>query len=87
MDSVSEPERTIGNVRCYGKGQSIPVDKIAKKPKLGERKNAIAQKGKYAKKLIKNSSKIAGRKKRGFTESSETTTSKEARSNSRSAHK
>ena len=36
---------------------------------------------------MKKSSKTAGRKKRGFTEGSATTTSREARSNSRSASK
>ena len=56
-------------------------------PKLGKSKRKIAQKGKAAKNLVKNSSKTAGRKKRGFTEGSPTTTSREDKSNSRSAHK
>ena len=50
-------------------------------------KNKIARKGKAAKKLVKNSSKTAGIEKRGFTEGSETTTSREARLNIRSARK
>ena len=50
-------------------------------------KNKIARKGKAAKKTVKNPSKTAGIKKRGFTEGSETTTSREARSNLRSARK
>ena len=54
---------------------------------MGKSKNKIAQKGKAAKNLAKNSSKIAGRKNRGFTEGSATTTFREARSNSRSARK
>ena len=87
MDAVPEPNRAIGNAWCYGIGQSILVDKIKKNPKLGKSKNKIARKGKPANKLVKNSSKTEGRKKRGFTEGSSTTTSREARSNSRSARK
>ena len=56
------------------------------KTKLVKSKNKIARKGKSAKNLVKNSSKTAGRKKWGFTEGSATTTCREARSNSRSAH-
>ena len=67
MDAVPEPNRAIENVRCYDKGQSILVEKIDKNPKLGKSKNQIARKGKAAKNIIKNPSKTAGRKKRGFT--------------------
>ena len=67
MDAVSDPDGAIGNARCYGKGQSILVNKIKENPKLGKSKNQIARKGKAAKKIIKNPSKTAGRKKRGFT--------------------
>ena len=42
--------------------QSILVDKINKNLKLGKSKNKIARKGKVAKKLVKNSSKTAGKK-------------------------
>ena len=87
MDAVPELERAIRNIRCYGKGQSILLDKVEKNPKLGKSKNKIARKGKAENNLVKNSSKTAGRKQRGFTEGSETTTSRESRSNSRSAHK
>ena len=62
MDTVPDPERAIGNVQCYGKGQSILVDKIDKNLKLGKSKNKIARKGKADKKLVNNSSKTAGRK-------------------------
>ena len=55
MDAVPDPERAIGNARCYGKVQSILVDKIEKNPKLGKSKNKIARKGKDAKNLVKNS--------------------------------
>ena len=37
--------------------------KSRKKPKLGKSKNKIARKGKTTKKILKNSSKTAGRKK------------------------
>ena len=50
--------------------------KPRKTPKLGKRKNKITRKGKAAKNLTKNLSKTAGRKKRGITEGSATTTSK-----------
>ena len=46
-----------------------------------EKAKKIAQKGKAEKKLVKNSSKTAGRKKRGFTEGSANTNSRDARSN------
>ena len=85
MDAVPDQESTIGNAWCYGKGQSILIDRIEKNLKLGKSKNKIARKGKAAKKLVKNLSKIVGIKKRGFTEDSATTTSRKARSNSRSA--
>ena len=87
MDTVPETERAIGNAWYYGKDQSILVDKIKKTPKLGKSKNKIARKGKAAKKLVKNSSKTAGRENRGFTEGSAITTYRESRSNSRSARK
>ena len=87
MDGVPDPKRAIGKIWCYGKGQSILVDKIEKNLKLGKSKNKISRKGKAAKKLVKNSSKIEGRKKQGFNEGSATTTSREAISNSRSACK
>ena len=54
---------------------------------MGKSKDKITQKGKYAKNLVKNSSKTAGRKNWGFTEGSATTTSREARLNSRSTRK
>ena len=54
---------------------------------LVKSKNKIARKGKAVKKLVKNFSKTTGRKKRGFADGSSTTTYREARSNSRSAHK
>ena len=66
MDAVPEPERAIRNARCYGKGQSILVNKIEKNPRLGKIKNRISRKGKAAKKLVKNSSKTAGRKSGGL---------------------
>ena len=87
MVGVPETECANGSVGFYGKGQSILVKKIKKKTEVGEKKNRIALKGKAAKKLVKNSSKTAGRKKRGFTEFSATTTSREAKSNLRSTHK
>ena len=62
MDGVPDPERAIRNVWCYGKGQSILVKKPRKKSKLGKSKNKIAQKGKAANNLVKNSSKTAGKK-------------------------
>ena len=61
MDAVPEPECAIRKARCYGKDQSILVEKSGKNPKLGKSKNKIARKGKAAKKLVKNSSKTAGR--------------------------
>ena len=82
MDAVPEPERAIGNARCYGKDQSILINKIEENPKLGKSINKIARKGKAAKKLVKNLSETPGRKKWGLTEGSATTTSREARSNS-----
>ena len=54
--------RAIVNAWCYGKGQSILVKKIEKTLRLGKSKNRRARKGKSAKKLVKNSSKTAGRK-------------------------
>ena len=87
MDAVPEPERAIGNAQFNGKGHSILVYKIKENLRLGRSKNKIARKGKAAKKIVKNSSKTAGGKKRGFTEGSPTTTSREDKSNSRSAHK
>ena len=36
MDTVPEPKRAIRNARCYGKAQSILVEK-SKTPKLGKR--------------------------------------------------
>ena len=54
---------------------------------MGKSKNQIAWKGKTAKKLVKKFSKTVGTIKKGFTEGSSTTTTIEARSNSRSAHK
>ena len=87
MYGFPEPKGNIGNVLCYGKGQSILVYKIDTNPKLGKSKNKIARKGKAAKKLVKNSSKSAGRKNWGFTDGSSNTTSREAGLNSRSARK
>ena len=87
MDAVPEPERAIGNAQFNGKGHSILVYKIKENLRLGRSKNKIARKGKAGKKLVKYSSKTAGNKKRGFTEGSATTTSREARSNPRSARK
>ena len=66
MDAVPDPERAIGNAWCYGKGQSILVDKIKKNRKLGKSKNRISRKVKAAKKLVKNSSKTAKRKSGGL---------------------
>ena len=66
MDAVPELKRAIENPWFCGKGQSILVEKIDKNPKLGEIKNKIVRNGKVAKKLVKNLSKIAGRKKRGL---------------------
>ena len=66
MDVVPEPKRAIVNAWCYGKFQSILVEKIEKNPKLGGSKNKIAHKGKAAKKLVKNYSKIAGWKIGGY---------------------
>ena len=76
MDAVPEPKHAIGNTRCYGKDQSILVEEIKEKPKLGKSKDKIVWKGKASQKLVKNLSKTAGRKKRGFTEVSATTTSR-----------
>ena len=59
----------------------------SRKLKLGKSKNKIAQKEVAAKQLVNNSSKTAGRKNRGFIEGSATTTSREARSNLRSARR
>ena len=87
MDAFPETKHAIGNARCYGKGQSILIDKIEKNLKLVKSKNKIARKGKTAKKLVKNSSKTEVKENRGFTEGSATTTSREARLNSRSARK
>ena len=36
MAGVYENERANGSVWCYGKGQSILVEKIEKNPKLGK---------------------------------------------------
>ena len=58
-----------------------------RKNRSWEKVRKISQEGKAAKKLVKNLSKTAGRKKRGFTEGSAITTSREARSNSRSTRK
>ena len=69
------------------KAKASLLTKLRKKPKLGKSKNKIARKGKAEKKTAKNSLKTAGRKKRGFTEGSASTTSRAARSNSRSARK
>ena len=66
MDGVLDPKRAIGNARCYGKGQSILIEKIGKNPKLGKSKNKMARKGKSVKKLVKNSSKTAEVKNRGL---------------------
>ena len=84
MDAVPDPESATKNAWCYGKGQSFLVEKIDKNPKLGKTKNKIARKGKASKKIVKNSLETAGRKKLGFTDGSTTTTSREARSHSRS---
>ena len=62
MYAVPEPKRVIINAQCYGKGQSMFVDKIEKNPKLGESKNKIARKGKASKKHVNNLSKTAGKK-------------------------
>ena len=51
MTGVPDPNRANGSVGCYGKGQSILVNNIGKKPKLGEIKNKVAWKGKAAKKM------------------------------------
>ena len=63
MDAVPEHQRVIRNAWCHGKGSSILVDKIEKKPKLGKSKNQITQKRNTAKKVVKNFSKTAGRNK------------------------
>ena len=60
MSGVLEPKRANGSFWCYGKGQSILVDKIKKKPMLVKSKNKIAQKEKAANNLMKNSSKTSG---------------------------
>ena len=64
-----------------------PRRKNRENPKLGKSKNKIARKVKSANNLVKKLSKTAGRKNRGFTGGSATTTSRGAMSNSRSAHK
>ena len=87
MAGVPKPERANQSVGCYGKGQSILVDKIEEKQKLGKSKNKIVRKGKATKKLVNKLSKTARRKKRGFTEGSATAISREDRSNSRSTCK
>ena len=69
------------------KAKASSSTKFEKNLKLGKSKNRIAWKGKAAKKLVKNSSKPAEIKKRGFTEGSTTITSREARSNSRRTRK
>ena len=51
MYEVPDPKRANGSVGYYGKGQSIFVDNIGEKPKLGEIKNKVAWKGKAAKKM------------------------------------
>ena len=60
MDGFIEPKGVIGNIWCYGEGQSILVDKIEKNTKLGKSKNKIARKGKSETKLVKSLSKTAG---------------------------
>ena len=87
MAKVTYNKYANGSVWRYGKGQSILVDSFEKKTKLGKSKSIIAHKVKAAWKLVKSSSKIAGIKIWGFTEASENTTSREARSNPRSACK
>ena len=64
MNGVPEPEHVNGNAWCYGKGQSVLVNKVEKNPKLGKSKNRIARKVKAAKNIVKNLSKTAGIKKR-----------------------
>ena len=54
MAEVPETERANGGVGCYGKGQSILVENT-KKSEVGEIRNEIAQNGKAAKNLVKNS--------------------------------
>ena len=65
MAEVPEPERANGSVGCFGKVQSILVNKIGEKPRLGKSKNKLARKGKAAKKLVNNSSKTGVIKKPG----------------------
>ena len=60
---------------------------LEEKNKLGKSNNKIAQKGISANQLVKNSSKTLGRIKWDFTEGEAITTSREERSNSRSASK
>ena len=87
MADSPEPDRANRRIGCYGKRQSILFEKMGEKPIFGKSKDIIAREGKAAKKLVKNLSKTEIRKKRGFTKGSATTTSREARSNSRSTHK
>ena len=61
MAKVPDPRRNNRSVGCYGKGQSILVEKLRK-----TEVNEISRKGKYAKKLVKNSSKIAEKRKWGW---------------------
>ena len=70
---------------AIAKSKASSSTKSRKHPKLGNSKNKIVRKVKAANKMIKKWSKTAGIKKRGFTEGSSTTTSREARLNSRSA--
>ena len=66
MNGVPDPECAIVNVCCYGKGQSIIIDKIGKNLQLVKSKDKIAGKEKDSKKLVNNLSKTAEIKIRGL---------------------
>ena len=86
MAKVPYLKRATRSVGRYGKCQSILVDSIEKKTKLGKSKSKIAQKVKAAQRSWWTCQEQQ-EKKRGFTEVSETTTSREARLITRSACK
>ena len=66
MAGVPEPERANGRFWCFGKGQSILVNKFEKNLKQVESNNKIAQKGKAENNLVKNSSKQQEEKSGGL---------------------
>ena len=62
MAKVPYLKRATRSVGRYGKCQSILVDSIEKKTKLGKSKSKIAQKVMAAQKIVMNLSRTAGKK-------------------------